>query len=153
MGLQAVPREPLLSPYPSDWLGVCFGGCLSSAPVVTLICTKQLKWIHSDCCFLAGHNDIPEVEQTLCYTLTTKRSLFIFCTICIHNCALITCWCCVCANCLLDYGPEALRLEEAIVRHLQRRGGSGLRWPGPVIKTLKYNFNFKEFQRIFVYKE
>lgn len=152
MGLQAVPREPLLSPYPSDWLGVCFGGCLSSAPVVTLICTKQLKWIHSDCCFLAGQW-YPWSWTDFVLYFNDQAFFIYFCTICIHNCALITCWCCVCANCLLDYGPEALRLEEAIVRHLQRRGGSGLRWPGPVIKTLKYNFNFKEFQRIFVYKE
>lgn len=31
-----------------------------------------------------------------------------------------------------DYGPEALRLEEETVRHLQRRRGTGLRWPSQV---------------------
>lgn len=31
-----------------------------------------------------------------------------------------------------DYGPETLRLEEETVRHLQRRRGTGLRWPSQV---------------------
>lgn len=35
--------------------------------------------------------------------------------------------------CLLDYGPEALRLEEETVCYLQRRRGSGLWWLSQVI--------------------
>lgn len=45
--------------------------CLSSARVVTFICTKAW-WIHSGLWFLTGQSDIPEVALTTCYTEMIK---------------------------------------------------------------------------------
>lgn len=41
----------------------------------------------------------------------------------------------VCLICLLDYGPEAVRLKEETLCHLQRGGGSRLWWLSQVIQT------------------